>query len=87
MRFKQQENVPLHDRQMGREKIVTVPNPDKEGHHQDSTEAGPLSVAPGSNYLLGTFGMRQGSGSQESTCTRVSAVRTHRVYGTMTLIL
>ena len=65
---------------MGREKIVTVPNPDKEGHHQDARRPGLYPSHPARIIFSGRSGCGKGVAAKNSACTRVSAVRAHRVW-------
>ena len=45
---------------MGREKIVTVPNPDKEGHHQDARRPGLYPPHPARIMFSGRSGCGKG---------------------------
>ena len=45
---------------MGREKIVTVPNPDKEGHHQDARRPGLYPSHPARIIFSGRSGCGKG---------------------------
>ena len=45
---------------MGREKIVTVPNPDKEGHHQDARKPGLYPSHPARIIFSGRSGCGKG---------------------------
>ena len=45
---------------MGREKIVTVPNPDKEGHHQDRRKPGLYPSHPARIIFSGRSGCGKG---------------------------